>query len=369
MKVSQRYAARDRWGWLRKAWQRLEFAVHPAPAAKRQPILLLCGHVWFQILVAACKLDLFSFLSAHPDRTPDEIANRLRIPQGSVRMLLQACVPLGLLEVSSKAGRYRNSRWAESQLVSGKPGNCLAVLDAYHALWYQPFFHLTESLRLGTNSGLACFPGDGRSLYERLSDRPELEKIFHAWMDALSEAGIPAPATAALRDKRHLLDIGGGAGANAIRVAREYPNLQVTILDMPSVCELAAERIREANMSSRISVLPGNFIEDPLPRNIDAIMCAQIFPIYSEETNEKLVRRSADSLPAGGTLIVFNGVSNDDGVGPLSAAAHSLYFQVLATGEGIVYPPKSYEPWFREAGFQSLEIVYESSQATFIGTK
>ncbi len=98
-------------------------------------------------------------------------------------------------------------------------------------------------------------------------------------------------------------------------------------------------------------------------------MFAHMFNIYSDETNQKLVQKCADSLPKGAKLIIFNLVSNDDGSGPLYSAFMSLYFHVLATGEGMVYPPKSYEAWFRNAGFESLVIYPEASQRIFIGTK
>jgi len=46
----------------------------------------------------------------------------------------------------------------------------------------------------------------------------------------------------------------------------------------------------------------------------------------------------------------------------------SLYFQVLATGVGNVYPPSRYETWFATAGFSSLSM-HTKRQGIFIGTK
>ena len=47
---------------------------------------------------------------------------------------------------------------------------------------YQPFYHLTESLRQGTNVGLQCVPGEGSTLYHRLESSAENKRIFYDWM-------------------------------------------------------------------------------------------------------------------------------------------------------------------------------------------
>ena len=82
-----------------------------------------------------------------------------------------------------------------------------------------------------------------------------------------------------------------------------------------------------------------------------------------------LIQKCADHLPKGGKLVLYDIVSDDGGTGPLDAAFLSLYFHALATGQGMVYPPKRYEAWFRNAGFESLVIETKTDQGIFIGTK
>lgn len=249
----------------------------------------------------------------------------------------------------------------------------LPCLEAFHRLMYQPFYFLTDALRQGTNVGLRYFPGNGNTLYERLESHLEGKKVFHAWMAAMGTGKdrIPRAVIAALRDVDHLLDVGGGDANNAIDLVRQLENLSVTIFDLPLACDMAATNIEQAGLSNRIFTVAGNFLEDPFPTNVDAVMFAHIFNIYSAETNQSVIQKCSDMLKAGGKVVIFNLVSANDQSGPWHAAFLSLYFQVLATGDGFVYPTTCYEAWFSNAGFDSLLVHVDprSGEGIFVGTK
>lgn len=326
----------------------------------------------FQVLVAGVKLGLFDLLDAEPGRTTEEIRDRMEIPDHSARALMLSCAALGLVD-RDPSGAHRNSPFI-AQLMSGRQREeFLPYLEAFHSLMYQPFFHLTDCLRQGTNTGLQYFPGPGDTLYDRMESHAKEKLIFHAWMKSLKASGrrIPDPVVDALKSSRHLADVGGGDASNAIEAAGRLPQIQITICDLPGVCELATANAAQAGMGERIGVHPGNFIDTPLPAGLDAVMFAHIFNIYSDETNQALVKKAADALPAGGTLVVYNLTSRDDQMGSWHAGFMALYFQVLATGTGFVYPSTSYETWFRNAGFSALSIHSDpySGEGIFIGTK
>ena len=165
-----------------------------------------------------------------------------------------------------------------------------------------------------------------------------------------------------------MLDLGGGDGVNSIDLAQQIPGLKATIVDSADTCSLAARNVAEAGFSDRIRMHPGDFLKDPLPPGADAILLAHISNIYSDEINQALIKKCADALPKGGKLVIFSLISNDDQTGPWYAGFMSLYFQVLATGIGNVYPPSRYETWFANANFSSL-AMHTKRQGIFIGTK
>jgi len=69
------------------------------------------------------------------------------------------------------------------------------------------------------------------------------------------------------------LDIGSGPGSLGIALARSS-DLAVTLLDSsPEALEIAEKNVREAGLSDRISLLPGDVHEIPLPaESIDLIV-------------------------------------------------------------------------------------------------
>ncbi len=65
---------------------------------------------------------------------------------------------------------------------------------------------------------------------------------------------------------RHLLDVGCGLGGPAIDLAREYPNLQITGVNVSDVqVARARERIAEAGLEDRIHVVQADFHDLPFP--------------------------------------------------------------------------------------------------------
>ena len=335
--------------------------------AALRPGISRLGFAEFQVLMAGLRLGLFELLATKPGRTIEEIRDHLRIPDHSARALLLSTTSLGYTNRNSR-GTYRNSRDVHRSLIGPNRAQEIPRLEAFHFLMYQPFYHLTAALQQGTNVGLQCVPGTGSTLYDRLESSPENRRVFYDWMRSLKQKSVASEVVSALRHSRYMLDLGGGDGVNSIDLAQQLPGLKATIVDSADTCNLAARNVAEAGLSDRIAVHPGNFLADPFPPGADAILLAHISNIYSEEINQALIKKSADALPKGGKLIIFSLISNDDQTGPWYAGFMSLYFQVLATGIGSVYPPSRYETWFANANFSSL-TMHTKRQGIFIGTK
>ena len=325
------------------------------------------GFAEFQVLIAGWRLGLFDFLAAQPERTFEEIRDHLRLPDHSARALLLSTTSLGYTHRNPRA-TFRNSRAVHRALIGPDRAQEIPRLEAFHFLMYQPFYHLTAALQQGTNVGLQCVPGAGNTLYDRLENNAENRRVFYGWMHSLKQKSVASEVVSALRGSRHMLDLGGGDGVNSIDLVQRIPGLKATIVDSADTCNLAAKNVAEAGLSDRIALHAGDFLKDPIPAGADSILLAHISNIYSDEINQALIKKSADALSQGGKLVIFSLISNDDQTGPWYAGFMSLYFQVLATGIGNVYPPSVYERWFANANFSSL-AMHTKRQGIFIGTK
>ncbi len=319
-------------------------------------LLIAAGHSAFQLLWAGDQLGLYTLLADEPGLGLDEIARRLELETYPCRILLVGLTALGILR--KEDGGYHNAELIGRMMVKGKPGYFGPILGWQAHIVYPGLVDFLESLKQGTNVGLRRFPGNGSTLYERLVSHPEVEQIFQDAMSALSvQANNHIIEAYDFGRFSHIVDAGGGDGTNAIALARRYPNLKVTVYDSASVCQIAQEKIKAEGLEGRVFTWVGDFLNDPFPPGVDAIFFCHIFTIWSMRRNQELLRKCWNTLPAGGAVIIFNMMGDDDDTGPLSTALGSPYFLAIATGEGMLHAWKDYEQAILAAGFSGVTRV------------
>ncbi len=332
--------------------------------------LIAGGHNAFQLLWAGVELELFTLLSQEPGLSLEQISERLDLQHYPCRVLLVGLTALGLLKKQDKG--YTNAHLVERMLVKGSPDYAGEILGWQAHIVYPGMMNFLDSLRQGTNVGLENFPGKGNTLYQRLVGHPELEQTFQSAMSSLSaQANAYLVHDVDFSRFTHVVDIGGGDGSNALALARKFPSLRVTVFDSPSVCEYAKRNIADAGLQDRVATYAGEMFSDPFPEGVDAILFSHIFTIWSLDKDLALLKKSYDTLPEGGSTLIFGMMGADDDTGPLSTALGSPYFLTIATGEGMLYSWADYEEAMRQAGFLSVERVENLplNHGVIIGTK
>lgn len=350
------------------AWKRLIERVLLGAAFKRL-YGVVGGHIFFQTANAAVRLDLFTALARSPGLTRAEIAARLGIQEKPARILLLGCASLGLLK--KKGDGYYVTRLSRELLSRDSPRNIAAIMAWQDQINYLPMASLYDAIRDNSNVGLKHFQGDEGTLYERLVHHPELQKIFQDAMHAISvQANHLLIEHIDFSRYRHVVDIGGGDGTNAMALARKYPGLRASVFDSPSVCAIARSNFAQSGMADRLGAFEGNCFETPFPTGADCFLFCHFMTIWSEERDVMLLRKAFDVLPPGGSAVIFNMMQHDNEDGPLSAAMGSPYFLALATGEGMLYTWKEYEQFMRQAGFARVtRHTLVRDHGAIIGTK
>jgi SAM-dependent methyltransferase len=330
-----------------------------SPAALEHLELILGGHVFFQTLRSAVDLDVFTLLACNPGASLACLAELVGIEHKPMRILLLGCTALGLIE--KRGDGYHNQPVAATLLNRQQPGNIIATVQFAHHLVYRPMFHMCEAIRANRNVGLAEFAGEGKTLYERLSQQPELERIFQEGLESTTTTNVEQLLSRFDFNRIcHVLDVGGGNGTALCALAARHPHLQGTIFETPTVCALARERVAAAGLSDRINVCPGDSFTEPFPAGADCILFMHFLTIWSERSNLELLRKSYLALPPGGYVVLFDGAQCNDGTGPVRAARWSPYFLVLSSGEGMFYTPDEYTHWLQLAGFVDIQQTVTS---------
>jgi hypothetical protein len=94
-------------------------------------------------------------------------------------------------------------------------------------------------------------------------------------------------------------------------VALANPHLRGQGFDLPEVAPIFEEYIAGVGVSNRVGFAPGSFFERDLPK-ADVVMMGHILHDWDLPTKTMLVRKAFDAVPAGGALIVYEAIIDDD---------------------------------------------------------
>ena len=299
------------------------------------------GYYWeTKILLTAVKLDLFSSLN-DPGCTTSELAGRLGLYQPALTPLLNALVAMRIL--SKNGDCYTNSAVAQKHLVKGHQdyvGHLLLLHDAEWMNWGR----LEETVRTGRSPVRQhVFETD-----------PEMGANVLAVLHRIGRESGPSLAKRMdLKGAKRLLDVGGGAGTNAIAFCREYPDLLATVFDLPQTLSLTKRVVEEAGLEHRITLAPGNFNVDAFDGLYDVALMSDVLHYQNGETNAGLVRKIYDHLVGEGRLIIKDRFLDESRISPAWTTAFAVHIMVN-TEKGQCFTGPEAMTWMTKAGFQSV---------------
>ena len=162
---------------------------------------------------------------------------------------------------------------------------------------------------------------------------------------------------------QHLVDIGGGSGAFAIKVAHAHERMRATVFDLPNVVPLAKERIEREGLAHRIDAVAGSFHGGVLPGGSDLYTLVRVRYDHDNEPAAQLLSALHTSMPSGATLLIAEPMADLRG-----AEAVGTYFAMYlaAMRSGRCRSPKQIGSMLRSAGFENVATV-RSSNPLFTG--
>jgi SAM-dependent methyltransferase len=306
------------------------------------------GYYWeTKILLTAVKLDLFSALAGRA-RTAVELADRLGAHERTLALLLNALVAMRLL--TKQDDRYANTAVAGTHLVRDAPqyvGHLLLLHDAEWNNWGR----LEEAVRSGRSPA-------NRHVFET---DPELGANVLAVLNRIGQQSGPGLAKRLkLEGVSELLDLGGGAGTNAIAFCSVYPSLRATVFDLPQILSFTERTVKEAGMEARIALKGGDFNRDPLGGPYDAALMSDVLHYQGPEENAALVARVHAHLRPGGRLVIKDRFLDESRTGPAWVTAFALHI-LVNTERGRCYTVAEASDWMRRAGFDAVAELEPSA--------
>jgi precorrin-6B methylase 2 len=297
-------------------------------------------------LLTAVEMGLFTELAGGP-QSGDEIARRLELHSRSARDFLDALVALGMLKRTGDV--YACTAETELFLDRKKPSYVGGILEMANARLYPFWGSLTEALHTGQPQNEAK---KGGNLFEAVYADPERLKQFLKSMTGLSMGAAKAIAAKFPWEKhKTFIDIGCAQGGLPVQVALAHKHLTGGGYDLPVVRPVYEEYVRSFGLDQRLKFHPGDFMKDVLPA-ADVLVMGHILHDW-----DMLIAKAYAALPAGGALIAFDAVIDDDRSKNAFGLLMSLNMLIETRG-GFDYTGADCCAWFKAAGFKSARVEH-----------
>jgi acetylserotonin N-methyltransferase len=294
----------------------------------------------------ALELDIFESLDARPD-TPEGLAERRNFDGRGLRALLPMLMQLGFLTLHD--GCYRLSEAGRQYMLKGSPlywggvFNRLSSTLMAHRL-------LLETINREREHAARSRPVDG---WESGHVDMQMAREVTAFMHSHSvPAAIGMTRTCDFSGVHKVLDVGGGSGCFSIALAQLREDIHCTVMELPTICELAVQYIADAGVGGQVDTVTVDMFRQDWPKGYDAHFLSNVFHDWSIDTCLDLARKSHAALPEGGRILLHEMLLDDGATGPAPAVAFSLLMAMGTKGQQFSLP--QLRAILETAGFRAI---------------
>jgi bacteriochlorophyll C20 methyltransferase len=147
---------------------------------------------------------------------------------------------------------------------------------------------------------------------------------------------------AQLEGVKQLIDVGGGIGDIAAALCDRHPELQVTLINLPSALDLVRENVAERGFGDRITPVAIDMYREPYPQG-DAVLFSRILYPMNPQFCTMLLQKAYDALPPGGRVLILDMLISDPHKPNYDYLTHYLCgvgmnFSVLDFKDHAIYP-------------------------------
>ncbi|XP_062390219.1 probable bifunctional dTTP/UTP pyrophosphatase/methyltransferase protein isoform X2 [Sardina pilchardus] len=305
-------------------------------------------------LFAACKLNIFDVLSVSEELSAKEVASRIKASEEGSARLLDACVSLGLLERRTRNDGdpvYSNTAEAGRFLVAESPLSLHGYILHCNDLVWPLFTHLESAVREGANQYERAFGKKAEDLFQDAYFKKEEVKLrFMKAMHSIAKVTAKDLATAFdLSMFKTACDVGGCTGAMAYEFTQIYPEMSVSVFDLPHVIAMSG-RFQPREPNDRVTFVAGDFFKDPLPK-AELYILARILHDWSLEKVHQLLDKLSKHCSPGSGVLVCEILLEEGRRGPSRA-----FLQALSMTEGSQRSASQYTLLLGQHGFTQTRL-------------
>jgi predicted O-methyltransferase YrrM len=303
-----------------------------------EQLLKVSGSYWSGCaLHAAVKLNIFSLIGDEALMAED-IARRLGGDLRGVTLFLNGLAAMGLLIRDDD--RYANSPGSKAYLVKDSPQYLGYIIMHHHDLvpaWAQ----------------LARAVQTGQPVNERTDSGEERESFLMGMFNMAMGIAPKLAKEIDLKERRHLLDLGGGPGTYAVQFCLANPHLEATVYDLPTTQPFALRIFQRFGVADRVSFMPGDYLVDDIEGSYDVAWLSQILHGEGPGACERIIEKAVSVLERGGLIMVHEFILDDALDSPLFPALFALNM-LVNTEEGRSYSESQIRGMLSRAGVKQI---------------
>lgn len=304
-----------------------------------------------KVLLSAIELGVFTQLGQGP-LSGESLRARLDLHSRSVDDFLDSLVSLGML--SRNGDQYSNTPATDAFLDRNKPSYVGGMLEMANARLYGFWGSLTEALQNGLPQNEIK---RGEDLFATLYGDPARLKGFLEGMTGISMGASMAIAQKFPWSKyQNFIDVGGAQGGLPVQLALAHSHLSGGNFDLPVVGPIFEEFVASFSLDQRLKFHPGNFFEDPMPQ-ADVLIMGHVLHDWNLDQKRELISKAYDTLPSGGSLIVYEALIDDERSQNAFGLLMSLNM-LIETHGGFDYTGADCSGWMQDAGFKETYVEH-----------
>ncbi|UTC66840.1 MULTISPECIES: methyltransferase [unclassified Treponema] len=257
-----------------------------------------------KIIMNALRLGIFDELKTPQDS--GRLAEKKGWSRENTEVFLQTLFSLGYL--TKDGNRYRNFEYTDKYLVKESGDYAGAVLEYF-----------------GTDMG-GSFPEDITPLLQKGPQAQDEAGAQDSGFDFAAmgnlmravQSGYSAKYVKAVlgeiedvRNAKKVLDLGCGAGLYMLNLAKENPDMNLVLYDMPDMRPIIEKSIELTGMQKQSSIMCGDFIKEEIGTGYDVIFSSNSIYAAKACIDEFMKKIYAALNPGGIFICISDGIEKD----------------------------------------------------------
>ena len=299
------------------------------------------------VLFAALEVDLFTRIAeAEKGADAATLAMRTGLDARGLRLLLDACVAIGLLQKNDAC--YANTTAATLALVKGGAQDLTRAVQ-YNRDVYPAWGRLADLVKSGK-------PVEAPEIHLG-ADATRTRRFALAMHGRALGIGRTVVPLLDLSGCQRVLDLAGGPGTYATLMVQAHPGLQCVTVDLPEISAVAAELVAEAGMAQQVTCRAGDYHTDTYEAGAyDAVTIFGALHQESPDMIQSILNRAAAALRPGGRIFILDMMTDLTHTHPTFSALFAVNM-ALTTQNGWVFSDCELKEWLQRAGFTLCETV------------